>query len=118
MALGQLYGARCVRAMPDDKARAAAEEAANYDDELSKLRTELSVRIVRVEADVRLAQASCSPFRFQLLFGAALREVLLTDAIGPRDHPEPGEPVHVHRDEPLPGETRRGTRLRGGLAEP
>jgi hypothetical protein len=47
--------------VPDDKARAAAEEVANYEGELSKLRLEMGERfremgerIGRVEADVRL----------------------------------------------------------------
>jgi hypothetical protein len=47
--------------VPDDKARAAAEEVANYEGELSKLRLEIGERfremgerIGRVEADVRL----------------------------------------------------------------
>jgi hypothetical protein len=47
--------------VPDDKARAAAEEVANYEGELSKLRIEIGERfremgerIGRVEADVRL----------------------------------------------------------------
>ena len=56
--LGQLYDAGNV---PDDKARAAAEEVANYEGELTKLRLEMGERfretgerIARVEADLRL----------------------------------------------------------------
>jgi hypothetical protein len=59
--LGQLYDALRVGNVPDDKARAAAEEVANYEGELTKLRvdidrrfTEMGERITRVEADVRL----------------------------------------------------------------
>ena len=61
--LGQLYDALRAGNVPDDKARAAAEEVANYEGELSKLRTELSVRIVRVEADVRLASGFVLAFQ-------------------------------------------------------
>jgi hypothetical protein len=59
--LGQLYDALRAGNVPDDKARAAAEEVANYEGELTKLRvdidrrfTEMGERISRVEADVRL----------------------------------------------------------------
>ena len=59
--LGQLYDAPRAGNVPDDKARAAAEEVANYEGELTKLRvdidrrfTEMGERISRVEADVRL----------------------------------------------------------------
>jgi hypothetical protein len=58
--LGQLYDALRAGNVPDDKARAAAEEVANYEGELTKLRlemdrrfTEMGERISRVEADVR-----------------------------------------------------------------
>ena len=47
--LGQLYDALRAGDVPDDKARAAAEEVANYEGEIGKLRLELGVR-----ADVRL----------------------------------------------------------------
>ena len=59
--LGQLYDALRAGNVPDDKARAAADEVANYEGELTKLRvemdrrfTEIGERISRVEADVRL----------------------------------------------------------------
>ena len=59
--LGQLYDALRPGNGPDDEARAAAEEIANYEGELTKLRvdidrrfTEMGERISRVEADVRL----------------------------------------------------------------
>jgi hypothetical protein len=59
--LGQLYDALRAGNVPDDKARAAAEEVANYEGELTKLRLEMDARfremgdrIGRVEADVRL----------------------------------------------------------------
>jgi hypothetical protein len=48
--LGQLYDARRAGNVPDDKARAAAEEVANYEGEIGKLRLELG----EVKADVRL----------------------------------------------------------------
>ena len=58
--LGQLYDALRAGNVPDDKARAAAEEVANYEGELTKPRlemdrrfTEMGERISRVEADVR-----------------------------------------------------------------
>jgi hypothetical protein len=58
---GQLYDALRAGNVPDDKARAAAEEVANYEGELTKLRLEMDERfremgdrIGRVEADVRL----------------------------------------------------------------
>ena len=58
--LGQLYDALRAGNVPD-KARAAAEEVANYEGELAKLRVEvgerfreMGERIGRVEADVRL----------------------------------------------------------------
>ena len=59
--LGQLYDALRAGNVPDDKARAAAEEVANYEGELTKLRLEMGERfretgerMGRVEADVRL----------------------------------------------------------------
>jgi hypothetical protein len=59
--LVQLYDALRAGNVPDDKARAAAEEVANYEGELSKLRIEIGERfremgerIGRVEPDVRL----------------------------------------------------------------
>jgi hypothetical protein len=59
--LGQLYDALRAGDVPDDKARAAAEEVANYEGELTKLRIELGdrfretgERIVTVESDLRL----------------------------------------------------------------
>jgi hypothetical protein len=48
--LGQLYDALRAGNVPDDKARAAAEEVANYEGEIGKLRLELG----EVKADVRL----------------------------------------------------------------
>jgi len=48
--LGQLYDALRAGNVPDDKARAAAEEVANYEGEIGKLRLELG----EVRADVRL----------------------------------------------------------------
>jgi hypothetical protein len=59
--LGQLYDALRAGNVPGDEARAAAEEVANYEGELTKLRvdidrrfTEMGEGISRVEADVRL----------------------------------------------------------------
>jgi hypothetical protein len=59
--LGQLYEALRAGNVPDEKARAAAEEVANYEGELTKLRLELGERfrdtgerIGRVEGDLRL----------------------------------------------------------------
>jgi hypothetical protein len=48
--LGQLYDALRAGNVPDDKARAAAEEVANYEGEIGKLRLEMG----EVKADVRL----------------------------------------------------------------
>jgi hypothetical protein len=48
--LGQLYDALRSGNVPDDKARAAAEEVANYEGEIGGLRLELG----EVKADVRL----------------------------------------------------------------
>ena len=48
--LGQLYDALRAGNVPDEKARAAAEEVANYEGEIGKLRLELG----EVKADVRL----------------------------------------------------------------
>jgi hypothetical protein len=48
--LGQLYDALRAGKVPDDKARAAAEEVANYAGEIGKLRLGLG----EVRADVRL----------------------------------------------------------------
>jgi hypothetical protein len=59
--LGQPYDALRAGNVPDDKARAAAEEVANYEGELAKLRLEMGERfretgerIGRVESDLRL----------------------------------------------------------------
>jgi hypothetical protein len=52
--LGQLYDALRAGNVPDDKARAAAEEVANYEGELSKLRLELSERFSHVEGEQRI----------------------------------------------------------------
>jgi hypothetical protein len=48
--LGRLYDALRAANVPDDKARDAAEEVANYEGELTKLRLEVG----EVKADVRL----------------------------------------------------------------
>jgi hypothetical protein len=48
--LGQLYDALRAGNVPDDKARAAAEEVANYEGEIGKLRLEVG----EVKSDVRL----------------------------------------------------------------
>jgi hypothetical protein len=48
--LGQLYDALKAGNVPDDKARAAAEEVANYEGEIAKLRVEVS----EIRSDVRL----------------------------------------------------------------
>ena len=48
--LGQLYDALRAGNVPDDKARAAAEEVANYEGELARLRLEVG----EVKSDVRL----------------------------------------------------------------
>lgn len=50
--LGQLYDALRAGNVPD--ARAAAEEVANYEGELSKLRLEMSERLNRMEGELRL----------------------------------------------------------------
>lgn len=59
--LGQLYDALRAGNVPDDKARAAAEEVANYEGDLAKLRLEMGERfreagerMARVESDLRL----------------------------------------------------------------
>jgi hypothetical protein len=59
--LGQLYDALRAGNVPDDKARAAAEEVANYEGELTKLRLDMGdrfkdtgERISRVESDIGL----------------------------------------------------------------
>jgi hypothetical protein len=59
--LGQLYDALRAGNVPDDKARAAAEEVANYEGELTKLRLDMGERfreagerMGRVESDLRL----------------------------------------------------------------
>jgi hypothetical protein len=59
--LGRLYDALRAANVPDDKARDAAEEVANYEGELTKLRLEMSERfrevgerLSQVEGDVRL----------------------------------------------------------------
>ena len=54
--LGQLYDALRAGNVPDDKARAAAEEVANYEGELTKLRTEFGERMTRLEGGLRLVQ--------------------------------------------------------------
>jgi hypothetical protein len=61
--LGQLYDALRAGNVPDDKARAAAEEVANYEGELTKLRLEMGERFReagertgRVESDLRLLE--------------------------------------------------------------
>jgi phage shock protein A len=48
--LGQLYDALRAGNVPDDKARAVAEEVANYEGEIAKLRVEVS----EIRSDVRL----------------------------------------------------------------
>jgi hypothetical protein len=48
--LGRLYDALRAANVPDDKARDAAEEVANYEGELTRLRLEVG----EVKADVRL----------------------------------------------------------------
>jgi hypothetical protein len=48
--LGQLYDALRAGNVPDDKARAAAEEVANYEGEIAKLRVE----VAEIKSDVRL----------------------------------------------------------------
>ena len=52
--LGQRYDALRAGNVPDDKARAAAEEVANYEGELTKLRLEMGERMGRVENELRL----------------------------------------------------------------
>jgi hypothetical protein len=59
--LGQLYDALPSGNVPDDKARAAAEEVANYEGEPTKLRLEMgglrlemSERLNRVEGELQL----------------------------------------------------------------
>ena len=54
--LGKLYYALPAGNVPDDKARAAAKEAANYEGELTKLRTEFGERMTRLEGSLRLVQ--------------------------------------------------------------
>jgi hypothetical protein len=48
--LGQLYDALRAGNVPDDKARAAAEEVANHEGEIAKPRVEVS----EIRSDVRL----------------------------------------------------------------
>ena len=48
--LGQLYDALRAGNVPDEKARAAAEEVANYEGEIAKL----SVEVGEIRSDVRL----------------------------------------------------------------
>jgi len=48
--LGQLYDALRAGNVPDDKAPAAAEEVANYEGEIAKLRVE----VAEIRSDVRL----------------------------------------------------------------
>jgi hypothetical protein len=48
--LGQLYDDLRAGNVPDDKARAAAEEVANYEGEIGKLRLEVG----EIKSDVRL----------------------------------------------------------------
>jgi hypothetical protein len=48
--LGQLYEALRAGNVPDDKARAASEEVANYEGEIGRLRLDVG----EVKADVRL----------------------------------------------------------------
>jgi hypothetical protein len=59
--LGRLYDALRAANVPDDKARDAAEEVANYEGEIGKLRVEtgnlrleMSERLNRVEGELRL----------------------------------------------------------------
>jgi hypothetical protein len=52
--LGQLYDALRAGNVPDEKARAAPEEVANYEGELSKLRLEVIERFSRVEGEQRV----------------------------------------------------------------
>ncbi|MGH6922017.1 MAG: hypothetical protein ACREJ0_30475 [Geminicoccaceae bacterium] len=55
--LGQLYDALRAGNVPDDKARAAAEEVANYEGAIGKLRLEmgeLRLEVGEVKSDVRL----------------------------------------------------------------
>ena len=59
--MGQLYDPLRAGSVPNDKARAAAEEVTNYEGELSKLclemselRLEMSDRLNRVEGELRL----------------------------------------------------------------
>ena len=54
--LGKLYYALPAGNVPDDKARAAAKEVANYEGELTKLRTEFGERMTRLEGSLRLVQ--------------------------------------------------------------
>ena len=46
--LGQLYDALRAENVPDDKARAAAEEVANYEGELTKLRVDIDRRFTEM----------------------------------------------------------------------
>jgi hypothetical protein len=46
--LGQLYDALRAGNVPDDKARVAAEEVANYEGELTKLRLDMDERFREV----------------------------------------------------------------------
>ena len=57
--LGQRYDALRAGNVPDDKARAAAEEVANYEGEPSKLRLEMSG--LRLEVSERLKQVEGEP---------------------------------------------------------
>ena len=52
--LGQLYEALRAGNVPDDKARAASEEVANYEGELSRLRLDIGDRFGRLESEQRI----------------------------------------------------------------
>ena len=54
--LGKLYDALPAGNVHDGKARAAAKEVANYEGELTKLRTEFGERMTRLEGSLRLVQ--------------------------------------------------------------
>ena len=58
--LGQLYDALRAGNVPDDKARAAAEEVANYEGEITKLRLEMGERF-RGMGECRAVSRATSP---------------------------------------------------------
>jgi hypothetical protein len=70
--LGQLYGALRAGNVPDDKARAAAEEVANYGGELTKLRLEMGERFLGVDRRLGSVEGELRLHRWMIDFLIAL----------------------------------------------